>query len=268
MKKKINEYIKYFSLIFGVLILVILIGCSVVTPSDPIINIFSADPATITEGESSTLSWNVTDATNVSIDNGLGSVALTGTTSVSPSKTTTYTLTATNASGSVTSTTTITVSPAEPVLLINYPMDPADTGGDGTSRGFYIEEFPGTSLTRVDLWIGSSAEGNYVFELTVREDTYDGSLIDESQATISLTDDISDKQLVTFNFPSSSIEENSTVTFKLSILSGPGSCSYAVHGQYGGIPGEDILVTQTNDTSPPLSSFRRNGIAIRVYGQE
>ena len=191
-----------------------------------------------------------------------------GSTSVSPAATTTYTLTATNASGTVTSTTTITINEAGPVLLIDYPIDPSDTGGDLLSRGFYIEEFPGTSLTQVDLWIGSSTAGNYVFELTVREDTYDGSLIDERQAVISLNDDLSDKQLVTFNFSSTSIEENSTVTFELSMLSGPGLCYYATHGLYRGISEEDILVTQTTGTSPPLSTFKRNVIAIRVYGQE
>ncbi len=111
MKKKINNYIMYFSLISGVLILLFITGCTGVTPSDPIISSFSASPSTITAGESSTLSWSVTDATSVSIDNGVGSVALTGTTAVDPETTTTYTLTATNASGSVSATTIITVNP-------------------------------------------------------------------------------------------------------------------------------------------------------------
>jgi len=86
-------------------------GCTGASPT-PIINSFSAIPSTITVGESSTLNWSVTDATSVTIDNGIGSVALTGTTAVNPTITTTYTLTSTNVAGSVTATTTVTVSSA------------------------------------------------------------------------------------------------------------------------------------------------------------
>ena len=234
----------------------------------PIINFFSALPSTITEGESSTLSWSVTDATSVTIDNGIGSVALTGTIAVNPTTTTTYTLTATNTAGSVTATTTITVNPAVPVLLINYPMDPGNTGGDNLNRGFYIKDFPGTSLSQVDLWISANTAGDYTFELTARENTYDGSIIEKSQAVIHLTADINDNQLVTFNFSSNPIQKNSIVTFSINKVSGPGSCYYATHGEYGGIPEEDILVIQTHGTTPPLDSHRRYGIAIRVYGHE
>jgi len=47
------------------------------------------------EVEGSFLSWSVFGASSVQIDNGIGNVALIGTTSVSPDETTTYTLTAT-----------------------------------------------------------------------------------------------------------------------------------------------------------------------------
>jgi hypothetical protein len=83
--------------------------CNGTSPSSPIINSFLADPLSITEGEFSALSWSVTDATSVTIDNGVGTVALSGTTTVSPITTTVYTLTATNTAGSVTATTTVTV---------------------------------------------------------------------------------------------------------------------------------------------------------------
>ena len=83
-----------------------------VTPAPapaPTISSFTATPASIASGGSSTLAWSVSGATNVSIDQGVGTV--TGTTrSVSPSATTTYTLTATNASGSSTATASVTVT--------------------------------------------------------------------------------------------------------------------------------------------------------------
>ena len=55
-----------------------------------------AAPTSITTGQSSVLTWSTTNATTVSINQGIGTVAASGTRSVSPTATTTYTLTATN----------------------------------------------------------------------------------------------------------------------------------------------------------------------------
>jgi len=111
MKKRKTSYFKYFSLFFAMIVLLLISGCNGPSPTTPIINSFSALPSTITEGDSSTLSWSVTDATTVVIDQSIGSVALISNTTVSPTTTATYTLTATNTAGSVTATTTITVNP-------------------------------------------------------------------------------------------------------------------------------------------------------------
>ncbi len=70
----------------------------------------TASPTSITSGAASTLTWSSTNATSVSINQGIGTVATSGTRSVSPTATTTYTLTATNSSGSVTATATVTVN--------------------------------------------------------------------------------------------------------------------------------------------------------------
>jgi len=104
MKNKRINYFKYFNLFFILIAILLITGCSSTPPAVPIINSFSADSPSITVGEFSTLSWSVTDATTVTIDNGVGTVALSGTTTVSPVTTTTYTLTATNTAGSVTAT--------------------------------------------------------------------------------------------------------------------------------------------------------------------
>ena len=110
MKNRIMTYFKYFSLFFILIALILIIGCSPDIPlSVPIINSFLANPSIITVGDSSTLSWSVIGATSVTIDNGIGSVALTGTTVVSPTTDTTYTLIATNSAGSVTESVTVYV---------------------------------------------------------------------------------------------------------------------------------------------------------------
>ncbi len=86
----------------------------------PTINLFAANPGNITAGSSSTLSWSVSNATGVVIS-GVGSVGLSGSTTVSPAATTTYTLTATNAAGSVTATTQVIVSAAPPPAADTTP---------------------------------------------------------------------------------------------------------------------------------------------------
>lgn len=93
------------------LILVMVAGCvQVIDNQRPTIDSFYASPGSISSGGSSTLSWSVSGATTVSMDQGIGYVALTGTWVVSPSTTTTYTLTATSDAGSVTATAHIMVT--------------------------------------------------------------------------------------------------------------------------------------------------------------
>jgi uncharacterized protein DUF4082/Big-like domain-containing protein/G8 domain-containing protein len=81
---------------------------------------FSASPTSIASGQSSTLSWSTTNATTVSINQGIGAVATSGTRSVSPTVTTTYTLTATNSAGSATATATVTVGSTKQTPVITW----------------------------------------------------------------------------------------------------------------------------------------------------
>ncbi len=76
---------------------------------------FSADPASINKGQSSTLRWSTSEATSVAIDQGVGNnLPASGTATVSPQATTTYTLTATGPGGSTTATATVTVANSQP----------------------------------------------------------------------------------------------------------------------------------------------------------
>jgi hypothetical protein len=99
-------------LLFSLLLILFMVaGCVQVTDNQrPTVGSFYASPGSISSGGSSTLSWSVSGATTVSIDQGIGNVALTGTRVVSPSTTTTYTLTATSDAGSVTATAQIMVT--------------------------------------------------------------------------------------------------------------------------------------------------------------
>jgi hypothetical protein len=97
------------------LMMILAAGCDLtgisITTAAPVVNSFNASPSSITAGKSSNLSWNVTGATNVSIDQGIGNVALAGNRDVMPVTTTVYTLTATNkTSVSVLATTQVVVT--------------------------------------------------------------------------------------------------------------------------------------------------------------
>jgi subtilase family serine protease len=87
-----------------------------------VINYFMPNPSVIAAGGSTTLGWDVSNATSVTIDNGVGSVGATGTTVVSPATSTNYTLTAANAVGMyyMTITVLVTGAPAagQPDLII------------------------------------------------------------------------------------------------------------------------------------------------------
>jgi outer membrane protein OmpA-like peptidoglycan-associated protein len=93
-------------------------------PSAARINSFTAEPRSIERGQSATLRWSIANATDMSLDQGLGTVAANATRQVFPSNTTTYTLTANSAGGSDTRSVTVeVVAPPPPP-----PPAPANRG--------------------------------------------------------------------------------------------------------------------------------------------
>ena len=99
-------------------------------PGKPTISSFTASPASIASGASSTLSWATTGATGIAIAPGtFTSTSASGSTSVHPTATTIYTLTATNASGSATSTAQVTVTASGGSLAITTKSCPGGTQG-------------------------------------------------------------------------------------------------------------------------------------------
>lgn len=101
-------------------------------PEPPTIDYFWADPLTIVAGDSATLTWGVSDASTVTIDQDIGSVANVGTETVSPTETTTYTLTAANRQETVTRSVTVSVTVPPPPTSPEEDSDDDDeeTGGD------------------------------------------------------------------------------------------------------------------------------------------
>lgn len=139
MKEISKNYRGYLKIFLIILLFAILSGCN---GTNPVINSFFASPSTIVVGDSTTLSWTVTDADSVTIDNDIGTVTLTGITTVNPPTDTTYTLIATNSSGPVTATVTVTVASIETLTL-----QPGSEGKDASvdDDEFYLDTNKGDS---------------------------------------------------------------------------------------------------------------------------
>jgi peptidoglycan-associated lipoprotein len=72
----------------------------------------NASPASVKSGDTVTLSWTSTDATDLDIEPGIGKVAPQGSTPANPAESTTYTITATGSGGSATASARVTVGAA------------------------------------------------------------------------------------------------------------------------------------------------------------
>lgn len=100
-------------------------------PVRPSVVTFEAEPTSIQSGQAATLRWEVSNATNVTIDNGIGTVAARGTSQVRPTSTTTYTLRATgpgDTSATATATVTLTSAPSA------TPPPPTESKGTLSQR--------------------------------------------------------------------------------------------------------------------------------------
>jgi peptidoglycan-associated lipoprotein len=88
-------------------------------PPSPTASI-SVSPDTIQKGQSATLSWQTSNATDVSID-GIGAVQASGSQQVSPADSTTYHLTAKGSGGSQDASTRLTVTQPPPPPVTTAP---------------------------------------------------------------------------------------------------------------------------------------------------
>lgn len=90
-----------------------------VTGIPPSIISFDLNSDSIYSGQSATLTWNVQNATSVSISPEIGSVTSSGSKSVSPHSNTRYVITATNSAGNVTASKTLTINDTnKPIITI------------------------------------------------------------------------------------------------------------------------------------------------------
>lgn len=134
--------------------------------------------------------------------------------------------------------------------------------GDLNSRGFYVPNYPGVTLDTSTIQVSGAAAGFYWLTLTATAGSYNGPLLGADTELVLLDGNSANGVPLTFYFASPTVAKGSTVCFSLTVASGPVSyCYYSVGGGC-------TTVIQTEDTTPPLSIFRRDGVYLILTGSE
>ena len=116
-------------------------GTPPTSASRPVIASFTAEPSTIEKGQSSTLRWSISNATDMTIDQGLGAIQSSGQRQVFPANTTTYTLTASGPGGTDTRSVTVEVStaPRPPDTTVKQPTQSGASMLQGQGQDAYFD---------------------------------------------------------------------------------------------------------------------------------
>jgi len=174
---------------------------------------------------------------------------------------------------------TLTFSPpavtAQPVTLLNY-LSESPVLGDFATRGIYVTNYPGTSIDTVTLSMGRGGliTGNFTITLQARFNTFDGPLVAESSVIAFLGNPPTNVVFPMLKDLASNppVQYGTTLCFSITVTQGG-----MAHAAYIGTVGVlDVdypdatdpcpLVVQTIDTTPPLSTFRRDGMEIKITG--
>ena len=136
---------------YVVVICLVLFGC---TPAPPTVSL-SANPASVKQGQCATLTWSSTNASNVSIDPGVGKVDPSGSKQVCPGSTTQYTITAAGEGGSRTASTTVSVTALAPKVMIFpeaalFEFDKSELKPEGKEKIKEYREQAKDELSRAD----------------------------------------------------------------------------------------------------------------------
>lgn len=173
-------------------------------PQQPTVTL-NASPTSVNAGETVTLSWSSTNATDLDIEPGIGKVAPQGSTPANPTTSTTYTITATGPGGSATATAHVDVNapaaaPAaaappnlselfeQNVKDVFFDLDKAELRGDArdalTKDAEFLRSYPDVHIsieghcdergsTEYNLALGQSraqAAKNYLISLGISAD--------------------------------------------------------------------------------------------------
>ncbi len=137
-------------------------------------------------------------------------------------------------------------------VVVNCPFNPGS--GDNSSRGFYVTNYPASTLGTVTLDMTPFGAGAASDTLTARLGTYNGTVI--GTATVNFTVGSSPQHL-TYNFGNAAVAPGSTITFTHSIT-GPGVPDWDTG------TGPCANVVETSGTTPPLDSSFGNSYGLQI----
>lgn len=147
-------------------------------------------------------------------------------------------------------------TPGPVSALIDCPT--GGSGGDNVTRGFYIDSFPGVSLSQLTLTFEVSTHGDYPVTLVAHAGTFNGAVIARDSITATVN---ADSAPATFDFGNKLVTEGSVVAFVMAQRGGPGTLFYETNTSNAG-----CLVVETESTVPPLDTLRNIGIVIHLTG--
>jgi hypothetical protein len=157
-------------------------------------------------------------------------------------------------------------APAVAATIVSCPN--SGGGGDQVTRGFYVQNYNGSTLDTVALtFVTGGGVGSYSVSLTAHAGAYDGPVIGTTQ-TANFTET---GGLATYSFGSAPVVSGSTVAFVMVLTSSPAGGSVFFDVGTCGL-GDAACATcpgvfETEDTTPPLSTFRRGSVGLAITGQ-
>lgn len=123
------------------------------TPAAPQVLFCTAQPLTVMPGQSTTLLWNTSGATTVTITPGVGNVPANGSISVTPTTNTTYVVTATNSAGSASCSIGVTVGAAgqtQPPIIVQFSANPGTiSAGQSSTLTWQVTNATNISISPV-----------------------------------------------------------------------------------------------------------------------
>lgn len=152
-----------------------------VSDAAPSVASFNAQPASVTAGGSTTLTWTTQNATAVTIDNGVGAQSANGSVSVSPGQTTTYVLTAMGPGGEATAQVSVSVTQVGAPVIVSFQAMPQQIvpGGQATLSW----EVTGATSVTIDNGIGTQPAIGTISVNPAQTTTYTLTAIGTGQTT-------------------------------------------------------------------------------------
>jgi len=224
--------------------------------SRPTIASFTATPAKITAGQSSTLSWVVTGSPTVSINLGVGTVTGTSAT-VRPSATTSYTLAASNGFGTITATAMVTVIAGSKPAIASFTAAPSMvTAGAYSTLGWTVAGSPTPTLS-INSGVGS-VTGTALSVKVQATTTYTLTATNPlGTATATVTVTAGTKPAITsFTATPAQIAAGQSVTLNWVVTGTPG---LIINPGVGPVSGTSAIVKPTATTTYTLSATNSFG---------